>query len=55
MAHDVHGPDSGSRESVSAGELSALKAEQTRLAAEVERLGALVARIARELGMEEQA
>ena len=41
--------------SVSAGELSALKAEQTRLAAEVEALKALVQRMARELGMEDAA
>jgi len=38
---------------VSAGELSALKAEQTRLAHEVEALKALVHRMARELGIEE--
>jgi len=38
--------------SVSAGELAALKAEQTRLAAEVEALKALVQRLARELGVE---
>lgn len=36
---------------VSAGELSALKAEQTRLAAEVEALKQLVHRLARELGL----
>jgi hypothetical protein len=41
--------------SVSAGELSALKAEQTRLAAEVDALKALVQRMARELGMEDAA
>ena len=39
-------------EGVSAGEISALKAEQTRLAEEVESLKSLVQRIARELGME---
>ena len=38
--------------SVSAGELSALRAEQTRLAAEVAELKALVQRLARELGVE---
>jgi len=38
--------------SVSAGELAALKAEQTRLAAEVADLRELVQKIARELGME---
>ncbi len=37
---------------VSAGELSALKAEQTRLAAEVAELRTLVQRMARELGIE---
>jgi len=36
----------------SAGELAALKAEQARLAGEVEHLKALVQRMARELGME---
>ncbi len=40
---------------VSSGELSALKAEQTRLAAELASLKALVQRMARELGIEEQA
>jgi hypothetical protein len=38
--------------SVGAGELSALRAEQTRLAAEVAELKALVQRLARELGVE---
>ncbi len=42
--------DGGS--SVSAGELSALRNEQTRLAAEVAELKALVQRLARELGVE---
>ena len=37
---------------VSAGEIAALKAEQTRLAAEVDVLKALVHRLARELGVE---
>jgi hypothetical protein len=37
---------------VSAGEIAALKAEQTRLAAEVDALKALVHRLARELGVE---
>ena len=37
---------------VSAGELSALRAEQTRLAAEVEALKQLVHRLARELGVD---
>jgi len=37
---------------VSAGELAALKAEQTRLGAEVAELRALVQRLARELGVE---
>ena len=39
-------------DSVSAGELSALRAEQTRLAEEVASLKALVQRLARELGVE---
>ncbi|MDP1901573.1 MAG: YceH family protein [Rubrivivax sp.] len=39
-------------EGVSAGELSALKAEQTRMAGELEDLKALVQRMARELGMD---
>jgi len=43
---------SASSDGVSAGELSALKAEQTRLAAEVAELRALVTRMARELGIE---
>jgi uncharacterized protein YceH (UPF0502 family) len=37
---------------VGAGELSALRAEQTRLAAEVADLKALLQRLARELGVE---
>ena len=51
---EAHGPEPSAGDSVSAGELSALKAEQTRLAAEVERLGALVARMARELGIDDE-
>jgi uncharacterized protein YceH (UPF0502 family) len=39
-------------ESVSAGELAALKAEQARMGAELEALKTLVQRMARELGME---
>jgi uncharacterized protein len=39
-------------DSVSAGELAALKAEQTRLATELDELKALVQRIAGELGMQ---
>jgi uncharacterized protein YceH (UPF0502 family) len=39
-------------DSVSAGEIAALKAEQTRLASEVSELKALVQRLARELGVE---
>ena len=39
-------------DSVSAGELSALKAEQTRMAAELSELKALVQRLARDLGVE---
>jgi uncharacterized protein YceH (UPF0502 family) len=42
----------GDEGSISAGELSALKAEQTRLAAEVAELRGLVQRLARELGVE---
>ncbi len=42
----------GAAAGVTAGELAALKAEQTRLAAEVESLKALVQRLARELGVE---
>ena len=42
-------------EGVSAGELSALKAEQTRLADELAALKALVLRMARELGIEPAA
>ncbi|HEY6135972.1 MAG TPA: YceH family protein [Rubrivivax sp.] len=45
-------PGSEGAMGVSAGELSALKAEQTRLAAEVEMLKALVTRMARELGID---
>jgi len=45
------GHDDGSS-SVSAGELSALRNEQTRLATEVAELKALVQRLARELGVE---
>ncbi len=44
------GPDEGG--GVSAGELSALRAEQTRMAAELAELKALVQRLARELGVE---
>ncbi len=46
------GHDDGAGSSVSAGELSALRNEQTRLAAEVAELKALVQRLARELGVE---
>ena len=42
---------SGSGDSVSAGEIAALKAEQTRLAEELAELKAVVQRIAGELGM----
>jgi uncharacterized protein YceH (UPF0502 family) len=48
-----HGADEAAGGSdVSAGELAALKAEQTRLAAKVEQLEQLVLRLARELGVE---
>ena len=46
------GGGAGGGSVVSAGELSALRAEQTRLAAEVAELKALVQRIATELGVE---
>jgi uncharacterized protein len=39
-------------DSVSAGELAALRAEQTRVAGELAELKALVQRLARELGVE---
>jgi len=42
----------GGSEGVSAGEIAALRAEQTRLAAEVAELRTLVGRMARELGIE---
>jgi uncharacterized protein len=45
--------DDGPHAGVSAGELSALKAEQTRLAAELDDLKSLVQRMARELGIED--
>ena len=47
-----HAAVEGASTGVTAGELAALKAEQTRLAAEVESLKALVQRLARELGVE---
>jgi uncharacterized protein len=50
-ARTLPGAASGD-DSVSAGELSAIKAEQTRLAAEVATLRALVDKMARELGLE---
>ena len=51
-ASAVPGAVPGAVGSVGAGELSALRAEQTRLAAEVAELKALVQRLARELGVE---
>jgi uncharacterized protein YceH (UPF0502 family) len=48
----VAGAPGEERESVSAGELSALKAEQARMGTELEELKALVQRMARELGVE---
>jgi uncharacterized protein YceH (UPF0502 family) len=48
-------PGEGADDAVSAGELSALKAEQTRMATELATLKALVQRMARELGIAEQA
>ncbi len=45
------GGETGAGASVSAGELAALKAEQTRLAEEVASLRTLVERLVRELGM----
>ena len=47
-----YGGTHGGTYAVSAGELSALRAEQTRLAVEVAELKALVQRMARELGVE---
>jgi hypothetical protein len=44
--------DTDPSQGVSAGELAALKAEQTRLGAEVTELRTLVQRLARELGVE---
>jgi len=49
---DTAAPVGGVDAGVSAGELAALRAEQTRLAAEVDALKALVQRMARELGIE---
>jgi len=46
------GAGDATTDSVGAGELAALKAEQTRLAAELEALRAQVARITRELGLD---
>lgn len=54
LCGDVVMPEPGelaADHSVGAGELAALKAEQTRLAAEVAELRALVERLARELGV----
>ena len=48
-AHDVSTPLAG--EALGAGELAALKAEQTRLAQQVEALQGQVARLMRELGL----
>ena len=45
-------PAAASEASVGAGEIAALRAEQTRLAAEVSELKALVQRLARELGVQ---
>jgi uncharacterized protein YceH (UPF0502 family) len=50
-AGSAHDADLGAG-TVSAGELAALKAEQTRLAAQVEALQAQVQRLSRELGLE---
>ncbi len=53
VAHSMSRASAGSGGvDVSAGEFAALKAEQTRLAAQVERLEQLVQRLARELGVE---
>ena len=48
-------PGDASDDAVSSGELAALKAEQTRMATELETLKALVQRMAGELGMTETA
>jgi hypothetical protein len=54
LCGDVAVPATGAAndESVSAGEIAALRSEQTRLAAELDALKALVQRMARELGVE---
>lgn len=58
LCGEVSAPAPGARpaeagaDSVSSGELAAIKAEQTRLAAEVEALQALVRRMAAELGIQ---
>ena len=49
QAGSAHHADAGA---VSAGELASLKAEQTRLAAQVDELQAQVQRLNRELGLE---
>ena len=46
-----HAPGASDADGITVGELVALKAEQTRLATEVEQLKALVQRMARELGI----
>ena len=52
VAMPLGGASMGAEESVSAGEIAALKAEQTRLANELEALKALVSRMAAELGVQ---
>lgn len=52
---DAERDGAGGSTAVSAGELAALRAEQTRLAQEVDALKALVHRMAQELGMEPTA
>jgi uncharacterized protein len=52
VAATAPAPHAGESNDVSAGEWVALKAEQTRLAAEVEALKAQVQRLTRELGLE---
>jgi hypothetical protein len=49
--HRAPAGDAGGGVDISAGELAAIKAEQSRLAAEVAELKALVQRLAGELGV----
>jgi uncharacterized protein len=53
VAAHAHSGGGGGGESIGAGELAAMKAEQTRMAAEIAALRELVTRMARELGISE--